>query len=150
MLNCRHAILTFGKPLNIIAPCHRLVNRLSTDTENHPSFRTVDLAYVSYETAMSGDDHLPPLVIFHGLLGSKSNWTSLSKVIHKKTGRKIIAVDARNHGDSPHCPEHTYRHMVEDIVALLNKLSIPKISVLGHSMGGRTAMLLSLLQVFFL
>lgn len=120
----------------------------STHTENEASpVKTVDLAYASYETAISEHNGLPPLIILHGLLGSKNVWTSMSKAIHKNTGRKVIAIDARNHGDSPHSEEHTYRHMAEDVIALMKKLNIPKSSVLGHSMGGRTAMIMALLQV---
>lgn len=109
---------------------------------------TVDLAYASYEaTSDSKDSSLPPLVILHGLLGSKNNWNSMSKAIHKKTGRKVISVDARNHGDSRHSSQHTYIHMAHDVMRLLKKLELNKVSVLGHSMGGRTAMVLSLLCV---
>lgn len=105
---------------------------------------TVDLAYSSYEFT-DDTSSLPPLVILHGLLGSKNNWNSMSKAIHKTTGRKVISIDARNHGDSKHSPQHTYLHMAHDVIKLLKKLEISKVSVLGHSMGGRTAMVLSLL-----
>ncbi|RVE50243.1 hypothetical protein evm_005078 [Chilo suppressalis] len=107
---------------------------------------TVDLAYASYESTADpeGPAH-PPLVILHGLLGSKNNWNSISKAIHRKTGRKVISVDARNHGDSRHSSQHTYIHMAHDVLKLLKKLELSKVSLLGHSMGGRTAMVLSLL-----
>ncbi|NP_001040335.1 abhydrolase domain containing 11 [Bombyx mori] len=110
------------------------------------SAETVDLAYASYEsTSDSENSSQPPLVILHGLLGSKNNWNSMSKAIHRTTGRKVISVDARNHGDSRHSPQHTYVHMAHDVMRLLKKLELSKVSLLGHSMGGRTAMVLSLL-----
>ncbi|XP_041971468.1 protein ABHD11-like [Aricia agestis] len=107
---------------------------------------TVDLAYSSYEST-SGDSNStrPPLVILHGLLGSKNNWNSISKAIHRTTGRTVISVDARNHGDSGHSPHHTYEHMAHDVMKLLKKLEINRVSVMGHSMGGRTAMVMALL-----
>lgn len=108
---------------------------------------TVDLAYSSYESTGSSTSNRPPVVILHGLLGSKNNWNSMSKAIHKNTGRKVISVDARNHGDSKHSPQHTYLHMAQDVMKLLKRLEISKVSVIGHSMGGRTAMVLSLLCV---
>lgn len=112
------------------------------------SAETVDLAYASYEsTSDSENSSQPPLVILHGLLGSKNNWNSMSKAIHRTTGRKVISVDARNHGDSRHSPQHTYVHMAHDVMRLLKKLELSKVSLLGHSMGGRTAMVLSLLCV---
>ncbi|KAL4711875.1 hypothetical protein ACJJTC_006044 [Scirpophaga incertulas] len=111
-----------------------------------PSSDTVELAYASYEsTADPEDNSQPPLVILHGLLGSKNNWNSMSKAIHRTTGRKVISIDARNHGDSQHSSHHTYVHMANDIMKLLKKLELSKVSLLGHSMGGRTAMVLSLL-----
>jgi abhydrolase domain-containing protein 11 len=105
------------------------------------------MAYSSYESTK-----LPstcPLVIMHGLLGSKSNWRSLSKSLHAKTGRKVVAVDARNHGDSPHDENLSYNHMAEDVRSLLTNLSIEQSVLLGHSMGGRAMMLSAILNVIF-
>uniref|UniRef100_A0A182VUI8 Derlin n=1 Tax=Anopheles minimus TaxID=112268 RepID=A0A182VUI8_9DIPT len=56
----------------------------------------------------------------------------------------IYAIDARNHGDSPHTDEHSYDHMVEDLVQLYQTLGIQQASIIGHSMGGRAMMLLAL------
>lgn len=125
-------------------------NKLLTTCPRHVSCaannaETVDLAYSSYESTGSSTASRPPVIILHGLLGSKNNWNSMSKAIHKNTGRKVISVDARNHGDSKHSPQHTYLHMAQDVMKLLKKLEISKVSVIGHSMGGRTAMVLSLL-----
>ncbi|XP_068623756.1 sn-1-specific diacylglycerol lipase ABHD11-like [Battus philenor] len=106
---------------------------------------TVDLAYASYESTANENCSKTPLVILHGLLGSKNNWNSMSKAIHRTTGRKVISIDARNHGDSCHSSQHTYIHMAHDVMRLLKKLGLSKVSLLGHSMGGRTAMVLSLL-----
>lgn len=60
---------------------------------------------------------------------------------------QIIAVDARNHGDSPQTPDFNYSALVEDIRYLMNDLNIPKINAIGHSLGGRTMMLLALKYV---
>lgn len=116
---------------------------------NLNSADTVDLSYASYESTADSelDNGQPPLLILHGLLGSKNNWNSMSKAIHRTTGRKVISVDARNHGDSRHASQHTYIHMAHDVMKLLKKLELSKVSILGHSMGGRTAMVLSLLCV---
>lgn len=114
---------------------------------NSSFVETVELANSSYESTDDETSQRPPVVILHGLLGSKNNWNSMSKAIHRSTGRKVISVDARNHGDSKHSPQHTYLHMAHDVIKLLKKLEISKVSLLGHSMGGRTAMVLSLLCV---
>lgn len=103
----------------------------------------VDLAYTSLENLKSADRKTtPPLVIMHGLNGSKKNFNSISLKLHEKTQpqRTIITIDARNHGDSPHSPSHTYPDLAEDIIALLKKLRIKKAALMGHSMGGRTMM----------
>lgn len=120
------------------------VSRFSNSSETSD---TVDLAYASYESTSDESSSRPPLIILHGLLGSKNNWNSMSKAIHRTTGRKVISIDARNHGDSLHSSQHTYIHMAHDVMKLLKKLELSKVSVLGHSMGGRTAMVLSLLCV---
>ncbi|XP_055600402.1 protein ABHD11-like [Uranotaenia lowii] len=105
----------------------------------------VELSYNVYEKTKS-DPQTPPLLILHGLFGSKSNWNSLSKAFNQKTKpvRKIYSIDARNHGESPHSDLHSYEHMIADLVALYRKLNIEKASVIGHSMGGRAMMLLAL------
>ena len=55
-------------------------------------------------------------------------------------GRKIISIDARNHGESPHTTEHSYNSMSDDIAKFLKDREIEKAAVLGHSMGGRAMM----------
>jgi len=87
-----------------------------------------------------------PLVIMHGLFGSKSNWNSLCKAFAQKTNppRNIFSVDARNHGDSSHTDEHSYELMSEDIAGFLKEKQIEKASILGHSMGGRSMMYFAL------
>uniref|UniRef100_A0A2M4CI18 sn-1-specific diacylglycerol lipase ABHD11 n=1 Tax=Anopheles darlingi TaxID=43151 RepID=A0A2M4CI18_ANODA len=104
----------------------------------------VPLAFSRYEN--NGGDDAHPVLILHGLFGSKSNWNSLAKAFHKNTKpvRKIYAIDARNHGDSPHSDQHSYEHMVEDMVALYKSIGIERASIIGHSMGGRAMMLLAL------
>ncbi|KAJ9600716.1 hypothetical protein L9F63_026147 [Diploptera punctata] len=109
------------------------------------SIQPVKLAYSSYESTKPSSNHLEwPVIIMHGLLGSKANWNSMSKMLHNKTNRKIFAVDARNHGDSPHTEELSYNHLAEDLRALMNDLAIKRATFIGHSMGGRAVMLLGL------
>lgn len=147
------SVVTFKNVFNSLNSCPKflpsvtqIAHRLLASTSENAE--TVDLAYASYEsTTDSNDSGRPPLVILHGLLGSKNNWNSMSKAIHRTTGRKVISVDARNHGDSRHASQHTYVHMAHDVMKLLKKLELSKVSILGHSMGGRTAMVLSLLCV---
>ncbi|XP_063699766.1 sn-1-specific diacylglycerol lipase ABHD11-like [Culicoides brevitarsis] len=101
----------------------------------------VPLAYASYEKLYKScnDSTNNPMIVMHGLFGAKGNWNSLCKAMHAKTNpsKRIISVDARNHGESPHTPTHSYELMAEDIVELLRTLEIKKAILVGHSMGGR-------------
>jgi esterase len=83
-----------------------------------------------------------PLLILHGLLGSLDNWHTLSKSF--SASFRVLAVDQRNHGRSPHSDVFTYDAMAQDLVEFLDRLQIKSASVLGHSMGGKTAMQLAL------
>lgn len=80
----------------------------------------------------------PPLLILHGLLGSSDNWQSLGK--RYALAQDVWMLDARNHGKSPHHPEHSYEHMVADLRAFMDLHGMPKADLLGHSMGGKTVM----------
>src|ERR1051326_443216 len=84
-----------------------------------------------------------PLIILHGLLGSLENWHALSLKFSECF--RVLAVDQRNHGRSPHHPEMNYQLMAHDVDYFLEQHQIPEAHVLGHSMGGKTAMLLALL-----
>ena len=83
------------------------------------------------------------------MLGSASNWSSMAKSIARKTGRKVIVFDARNHGKSGHTKTMSYHDMSSDLIGLIKKeqenynYSIEhskSVILIGHSMGGRTCM----------
>jgi pimeloyl-ACP methyl ester carboxylesterase len=79
-----------------------------------------------------------PLVILHGLFGSLDNWQSLAKKLGENF--EVFIVDARNHGKSPHSDEFTYDIMANDLYEFLLHNNIVNPIILGHSMGGKTAM----------
>lgn len=84
----------------------------------------------------------PALVILHGLFGSGSNWLSIAR--HLSRMRRVILVDLRNHGLSPHVTEMHYAAMVADVINLFDKIGLSSVDLLGHSMGGKVAMLLAM------
>ncbi|XP_049879671.1 protein ABHD11-like [Pectinophora gossypiella] len=88
----------------------------------------------------------PPVILLHGLLGKKTHWESVGKTIMNTAKRGVVVADLRNHGDSPHTSSHTYIDLAEDVRDLVKKLNIDKTTLLGHSMGGRTAMSLALMK----
>jgi pimeloyl-ACP methyl ester carboxylesterase len=79
-----------------------------------------------------------PLVILHGLFGSLDNWYSLAKAFADKY--HVFLVDQRNHGQSPHSETHTYDEMAEDLFEFFEEHSLDRAILIGHSMGGKTAM----------
>ncbi|CAN5300146.1 alpha/beta fold hydrolase [soil metagenome] len=79
-----------------------------------------------------------PLIILHGLLGSLDNWQSHARSLSDMA--KVYIVDQRNHGRSPHYPEHTYALMAEDLKEFMDEQGLAKASLLGHSMGGKTVL----------
>jgi pimeloyl-ACP methyl ester carboxylesterase len=83
----------------------------------------------------------PPLIIAPGLFGSARNWTAIAKRLGEQ--RQVISLDMRNHGDSFWDDDHSYPPMADDIAEVI-KAHGGQADVLGHSMGGKAAMMLAL------
>lgn len=83
-----------------------------------------------------------PLVILHGLFGTADNWATLAR--QWADHFMVVLVDLRNHGRSPHHPEMNYAMMADDLLALMDDLWMHRVFLMGHSMGGKTAMRLAL------
>jgi len=86
------------------------------------------------------------LFIFHGLFGRGRNWQTFSKMLTKNEDLIVITLDLRNHGGNEFKKNHSYSLMMNDVIELFNHLNIKKTNILGHSMGGKLAMLLTLSQ----
>ncbi len=84
----------------------------------------------------------PPLLIAHGLFGSARNWGVIAKRL--STTREVLVVDMRNHGSSPWSDSHTYDDMAQDLAKIIEVEMSGFANVLGHSMGGKAAMVLAL------
>lgn len=83
----------------------------------------------------------PPLLIAHGLFGSARNWGVIARRL--SDNRQVLAVDMRNHGDSSWSDTHDYKTMADDLAEVIAQ-SGGSADVLGHSMGGKAAMMLAL------
>lgn len=79
-----------------------------------------------------------PLIILHGLYGSSDNWMNYAKQLGKYF--KVYVPDQRNHGQSPHHENNSYTALCEDMMEFIKDYSIEKPVIIGHSMGGKTAM----------
>lgn len=85
----------------------------------------------------------PTLFIAHGLFGSGRNWGAIARRL--AASRAVVAVDMRNHGDSPRSPDHGYEAMAGDLAEAMAAQDGPA-DLLGHSMGGKAAMVLALTE----
>jgi esterase len=84
----------------------------------------------------------PPVVILHGLFGSGRNWAPIAQALAGTY--RLYLPDARNHGASPWAEAMTYPDMALDVLALVDSECQQRPIVVGHSMGGKTAMALAL------
>jgi esterase len=93
---------------------------------------------LAFEEVGSG----PALLLLHGLFGSSTNWRSIARTLG--ADHQVIAVDLRNHGQSPWDAGMGYDEMAADVAALVDRLGLGAPAILGHSMGGKVAMTLAL------
>jgi esterase len=81
-----------------------------------------------------------PLVIIHGFLGMSDNWKSLGSQ-YAAEGFQVHILDLRNHGKSFHSDDFSYDVMSEDVLEYCQANNLEKVAIIGHSMGGKVAML---------
>ena len=94
---------------------------------------------LAFESLGSG----PPLVVLHGLFGSGGNWHGIARVL--AGSHTVYTVDLRNHGASPWAETMGYPEMADDVRRFIEGQGLKQPAILGHSMGGKTAMALALL-----
>ena len=84
----------------------------------------------------------PPVVLLHGLFGSAQNWGGIQRQL--ATRHRVLAIDLRNHGASPRAAAMDYPAMAADVAETMAGVTAAPAAVLGHSMGGKVAMVLAL------
>ena len=92
---------------------------------------------LAFERSGSG----PPLIILHGLFGSSTNWKSIAQCLTKSYA--VDRIDLRNHGASPWHDTMDYIAMADDVKQFIEQHQLENPIVLGHSMGGKVAMVLA-------
>jgi esterase len=85
-----------------------------------------------------------PVIILHGLFGSSRNWQGMAARLGHT--HRVITVDLRNHGQSQQAASMTYPEMAEDVLHLVTQQEWKNVTLIGHSMGGKTAMTCALLR----
>ena len=96
----------------------------------------IRLAYQSF------GDAAPPLLVVHGLFGSSVNWRAIARALSDRY--RVLVPDLRNHGRSPWQHGMDYFLLAEDLAAFIDRRDLGSPIVLGHSMGGKAAMVLAL------
>lgn len=136
-----------------VCTCQRLIRAYSSSSSfsSQPAELSFDLHPApKVETSAKPSS---PLVILHGLYGSKQNWRSLSRGLAQRTGRDVYALvsrslrsscwlidvftsiqDLRNHGSSPHNSETSYKAYASDIEAFVQQQKLSNMILMGHSM----------------
>lgn len=84
----------------------------------------------------------PSLIILHGLFGQSDNWNTLAKQFSEK-GFRVFSIDQRNHGLSPHSSDWNFKVMADDLHEFILEHNLINPIIMGHSMGGKTAMFLN-------
>jgi esterase len=79
-----------------------------------------------------------PIIIMHGIFGSSDNWLTQSKILAEKY--RVISLDLRNHGQSPHDETFDYSSMANDLLLFIKDHKLENPIIIGHSMGGKVAM----------
>ena len=91
-----------------------------------------------YRTLGEAAPDRPPIIILHGIFGTSDNWQTFGKALSEQY--QIFLVDQRNHGQSPHSEQFDYPAMADDLQEFVATHDLVQPVVLGHSMGGKTAM----------
>ncbi len=86
----------------------------------------------------SGSANSPTALLIHGLFGDLDNLGQLARQL--ASDYRVIALDMRNHGHSPHQATMSWAELTQDLLALLDQLAIPAAHLIGHSLGGKLAM----------
>lgn len=155
----RHAVRCFHADTHIEPLNLHQESDLSTSKSVELSFRVYKAGkhHVNHTSKFQGL-HTSPIVMVHGLFGSKQNWVSVGKRITEITGKVTLGVDCRNHGDSPHSLPHDYMHLTSDLIRFLDKMRAEAGNdknkpnwkdgavLVGHSMGAKVVMLTSLFR----
>lgn len=92
----------------------------------------------------SAEDSLSPIIMLHGRMNSKKTWKKFSPVIAESTKRKVYTYDARNHGNSSWNDEMDLDVLTDDLEEFMKDFGMEKAILIGHSMGGKTALTFAL------
>ncbi len=86
-----------------------------------------------------GNENAPPLVLLHGFMDHAHRWDTFSRAMQDRA--RVLAFDARGHGESDWASDYSRDRMIEDLGAFVDEMKLSRPALVGHSMGARTAYL---------
>ncbi|XP_015908597.1 epoxide hydrolase 4 [Parasteatoda tepidariorum] len=102
-------------------------------------YTPIKMAHKVFETLRGKSNDKCPVIFMHGLMESKETWRRVPERVANKTKRKVYAFDARNHGESEHTMVSNFDNNLYDLYHFMDTMKIEKSILVGHSMGGMTA-----------
>lgn len=111
-----------------------------------PYHETVPLAWQSFKGTNTIDETKAPMVMLHGILGHKQNFSSVGRHICSISKRDVVAVDMRNHGATMLAAPHDYMSMTRDAIAFVEQNFQKPVVLAGYLMGAKVAMLATLFR----
>jgi len=114
----------------------------------YPNVRPVQLYAKKTRSLPAHQDKPINIIMFHGMLASHEHWKTLTNLLAQSSQLplNILAFDLRNHGNSTYSEDQTYEHMAIDIKKYMNTQRIDTATLIGHTMGGKLAMFMSLVE----
>ena len=103
------------------------------------SFKPIRLSYNTHEPVCETDENLSPIIYLHGATVFKESWFDIPQIIANATKRKSYSLDARNHGESEWTDHFNFEVNADDLKHFMDTQGIDKAILVGHSMGGMTA-----------
>lgn len=128
---------------------HHLEKSLKlNDIKDLPVKNVVTLPATDYKPSKGHEinEKLPRIVLLHGLFGSKQNYRSVGKEISEKSHHRTTGLDLRNHGDAEWAAPQNYSALANDVISYLDSHKLRDVILVGHSMGAKAAMVVSLLR----
>ncbi|XP_042902291.1 sn-1-specific diacylglycerol lipase ABHD11 isoform X4 [Parasteatoda tepidariorum] len=110
-------------------------------------YQPIKIAHRVFE-ASGGSCSICPYILLHGLMENKENWKAIPQLLADVTKRKVYTYDARNHGESEHSMDSNFDNNIYDLYHFMDKIEVYRAVLVGHNMGGMTAIQAALQQEY--
>lgn len=123
------------------------LEQLDLDNVKPPKYKQpIANHFIQYKGNRKPTTSRQPVLFLHGLFGSTQNFRSAARTLSDELRRPMYAMDLRNHGASPARFPHDYETMARDVIYSIKLNKLHRVTLAGHSMGAKVAMLVALLE----